>query len=49
MAIRISCINKADRTNQYKHITHIGGLNPDNTTWKLTEEKAIAVFTKQGE
>lgn len=39
--VRISCINKADRFNPNKHITHIGGINADKTRWKMTEEKAI--------
>ncbi len=37
---RVSCINKADRYNPHKHITHIGGVN-NNNRWKLTEEQAI--------
>lgn len=40
--VRISCINKDDRFNPYERITHIGGLNADNTRWKLELSKAIA-------
>jgi len=38
---RISCINKADRNNPNKHITHIGGVDTDNKRWKITEKAAI--------
>jgi hypothetical protein len=41
MAVRIECINKADRYNPDRHITHIGGRNSDGTPWKLSEEDAI--------
>jgi hypothetical protein len=41
ISVRIECINKADRFNPHKHITHIGGRNADGTPWKLTEEEAI--------
>ena len=39
--LRIQCINKAPRNDPYRHITHVGGVNPDGSPWKLTEEKAI--------
>jgi hypothetical protein len=39
--LRVQCINKADRYNPHKHITHIGGINAENRRWKLEEEKAI--------
>jgi hypothetical protein len=41
MAIRVQCINKADRLNPHKHITHIGGFNEDGTRWRITEDRAI--------
>jgi len=40
--IKINCINKDDRNNPYEAITHIGGINPDKTFWKLTLKEAIA-------
>ena len=39
--VRIRCINKRERQNPGEHITHVGGLNADQTRWKLTEEEAI--------
>ncbi len=38
---RIRCINKQPRNNPYDRITHVGGLNGDNTRWKLTQPDAI--------
>jgi Protein of unknown function (DUF3892) len=37
----IKCVNKSDRYNPHERITHVGGINPDGTSWKLTEEDAI--------
>ena len=42
MAVRISCINKNDRTNPYERITSIGGTNPDGGRWKRSQLQAIA-------
>jgi hypothetical protein len=39
---KVSCINK--RGNHYdahERISHIGGINGDNTRWRLTEDDAI--------
>lgn len=38
---RIRCINKNDRFNPYERITHVGGINDDNTRWKITQPAAI--------
>ena len=42
MAISVDCINKSDRYNPWERITHIGGVNPDNSRWKITQESAIS-------
>jgi hypothetical protein len=43
MADQIGCINKDDRQNPYRRITHVGG-----TGWKMTRQDAIrAIETRQ--
>ena len=42
MAIRVSCINKSNRTDPWDRITHIGGVNLSGTRWRLTQGDAIA-------
>lgn len=39
--IRIECINKHPRQDPHKHIANVGGRNPDGSSWKLSEERAI--------
>jgi hypothetical protein len=36
------CINKSDRFNPHERILSIGGVNPDSTRWKLSQQEAIA-------
>jgi hypothetical protein len=39
--IRISCIDKTDRTSAHERIKSIGGINPGGGSWKLPESQAI--------
>jgi hypothetical protein len=38
---RVKCINKTDRSSPHERIRHIGGVNHDNTRWKLSQHDAI--------
>lgn len=38
---RVGCINKTDRYNPHERIRNIGGVNADNTRWKLSQPEAI--------
>jgi hypothetical protein len=40
--VQIQCINKKNRLDPHDRINHVGGLNADQTRWKLTETDAIA-------
>jgi hypothetical protein len=40
--VRIYCINKTDRTGEDDRIHHVGGINPDGSRWKMSEDEAIA-------
>lgn len=37
----VKCINKSDRYNPHERIVSIGGMNPNGTLWKLSQEEAI--------
>jgi len=37
----IRCVNKSDRPNPHERITHVGGVNPDGSRWKLTQQVAV--------
>jgi hypothetical protein len=41
---QIRCINKQDRLNPHERILHIGGLNDNNTRWKLSQTDAITAI-----
>jgi len=43
MDLRIDCINKTERYNPHERISHVGGVNPGQTTrWKITQAQAIS-------
>jgi hypothetical protein len=33
---------KCGNTKPHRRVRYVGGLNPDGTHWKLSEDKAIA-------
>lgn len=39
--VQVMCINKSDRYNPHERILNIGGVNPDRTRWKMSQERAI--------
>jgi len=47
MAVRVSCINKTNRTSPHERIRNVGGVNPDRTRWKLSEGEAIQAIKER--
>jgi hypothetical protein len=41
---QITCISKTNRLDPHERIHSVGGRNGDGTTWKLTEQDAIAAI-----
>ncbi len=40
--LHIRCVVKTDRTNAHERIHSVGGVKPDGSRWKLTQDKAIS-------
>lgn len=40
-SVRVICVNKSDRYNAHERIINIGGVNPDQTRWKMSQQDAI--------
>ena len=40
--LRIRCVVKTDKTNAHERLHSVGGVKPDGSTWKLTQDKAIS-------
>jgi Protein of unknown function (DUF3892) len=40
--LRIRCIIKTDRTSAHERIHSVGGVKPDGSRWKLTQDKTIS-------
>jgi len=38
---QILCVKKSDRQNPHERITHIGGINGNGNSWRLTQDEAI--------
>lgn len=39
---QIYCIKRSDSFNHHRRIRSIGGINPDGSRWRISEETAIA-------
>ncbi|MCX8513276.1 MAG: DUF3892 domain-containing protein [Chthoniobacteraceae bacterium] len=39
--VQIKCINKTNRFDAHDRVKNIGGINPNGSHWKLTQQAAI--------
>lgn len=39
---QVCCIVKTEFVNHHQRLRQIGGVNPDGSRWKMSEEEAIA-------
>ena len=40
----VKCVNKLDRLNAWERITHLGGINPNGSRWKMTQQETIVAI-----
>ncbi len=40
--LHIRCVVRTDRTIAHERIHSVGGVKPDGSCWKLTQDKAIS-------
>jgi hypothetical protein len=40
--LHIRCVVKTDGTSAHERIQSVGGVKPDGSRWKLTQDKAIS-------
>jgi hypothetical protein len=40
--LRIRCVVKTDRTGAHERIHSVGGVKPEGSHWRLTQDKAIS-------
>lgn len=42
MDLQISCINKTDRYSQHERVSYAGGLSPNGTRWRYSQQQIVA-------
>jgi len=40
--LRIRCVVRTDKANAHERIQSVGGVKPDGSRWKLTQDEAIS-------
>ena len=41
---QIHCVSRSDLLNHHRRLRAIGGVNPDGSRWRLSEQDAIAAI-----